>query len=253
MSSISNYAASAAAYNSSVNQVSGEENTSSAKKTKVRGKTVGDPELSEKASKYYEELKKKYSNMDFVLVSRDQKEFAKAQAGNFANPGKMVVLIDEDKIERMAEDENYRKQYEGIIAKGASGISQLGNSLKNTGANVKSFGMQINDNGTASFFAVLEKGTAAQKARIEKKAAEKKEAKKADARKAKKKEQEERLEKSRDGRDKEKIPEEDTVTISASSIYELIKRVGDYMQSSMINSVQTEEEKLVGRHVNFTA
>ena len=27
----------------------------------------------------------------------------------------MVVLIDEEKIERMATDENYRKQYEGTI------------------------------------------------------------------------------------------------------------------------------------------
>ena len=110
MSSISNYVNSAAAYGSSANRVSGEENSSSVKKSKVRGKTIGEPELSDKASKYYEDLKKKYSNMDFVLVSRDQKEFAKAQAGKFANPGKMVVLIDEDKIEKMAEDENYRKQ-----------------------------------------------------------------------------------------------------------------------------------------------
>ncbi|MDE6635076.1 MAG: hypothetical protein K2K09_00525 [Lachnospiraceae bacterium] len=252
MSSVSNYAGNVAAYSSSVNQASAEENTSSAKKTKVRGKTVGNPELSEKGAKYYEELKKKYSNMDFVLVSRDQKEFAKAQAGSFANPGKMVVLIDEDKIEKMAEDENYRKQYEGIIAKAASGISQLGSSLANTGANVKSYGMKINDNGTATLFAVLKKGTSDQKARIEKKAAEKKEAKKAEARKAKKEEREERLEKSRDGKDKGKIPEEDTVTIYASSVEELIKKVGDYMQSSRVDSVQTEEEKLVGQNFNFS-
>ena len=36
------------------------------KKTgKVTGKTVGEPKLSEKAAKYYEQLKKKYANMDF--------------------------------------------------------------------------------------------------------------------------------------------------------------------------------------------
>lgn len=257
MSSVSNYvnsaaAGGAAAYNNSVNQVK-EENTSSVKKTKVRGKTIGEPELSEKASKYYEELKKKYSNMDFILVSRDQKEFAKAQAGSFANPGKMVVLIDEDKIERMAEDENYRKQYEGIIARGASGLSKLGNSLANTGAKVKTFGMQVNDNGTSTLFAVLKKGSDAQKARIEKKAADKREAKKAEARKAKREEREERLERSRGRRDKENVSDEDTVTITASSVEELIKKVGDYMQSSMINDVQTEDEKMVGRNVNFTA
>ena len=158
---------------------------------------MSNPQLSEKASKYYEQLKKKYSNMNFILVSEDQKENAKANAAGYANSNNMVVLIDEDKIERMASDENYRKQYEGIIANAASGISQLASSLSATGANVKGFGMQVNDNGTASYFAVLEKSSAAQKERIEKKAAEKKEAKKAAEKKAEKKKNQERLEKKR--------------------------------------------------------
>ena len=125
-------------------------------KKKVSGQTIGNPQLSEKASKYYEQLKKKYSNMNFILVSEDQKENAKANAAGYANSNNMVVLIDEDKIERMASDENYRKQYEGIIANAASGISQLASSLSATGTNVKGFGMQVNDNGTASYFAVRE-------------------------------------------------------------------------------------------------
>ena len=98
-------------------------------KKKVSGQTIGNPQLSEKASKYYEQLKKKYSNMNFILVSEDQKENAKANAAGYANSNNMVVLIDENKIERMASDENYRKQYEGIIANAASGISQLASSL----------------------------------------------------------------------------------------------------------------------------
>ena len=53
--------------------------------------------------------------MNFILVSEDQKENAKANAAGYANSNNMVVLIDEDKIERMASDENYRKQYEGIL------------------------------------------------------------------------------------------------------------------------------------------
>ena len=35
--------------------------------TKVSGRTVGDVKLSEKAAKFYEEFKSKFSNMDFVL------------------------------------------------------------------------------------------------------------------------------------------------------------------------------------------
>ena len=76
----------------------------------MTGKTIGQPKLSENAKKYYEELKSKYQNMDFILVSNDMKEMAKVNAGSFANPQKMVVLIDEEKIERMATDEQYRKQ-----------------------------------------------------------------------------------------------------------------------------------------------
>lgn len=40
----------------------------------TNGKTIGNPQLSEKAQKYYEQLKKKFSNMDFILVSADKKE-----------------------------------------------------------------------------------------------------------------------------------------------------------------------------------
>ena len=93
------------------------------KKSSVSGKTIGSPKLSEKAARYYEQLKSKYSNMDFILVSADQKEQAKSQAGSYANANKMVVLIDEEKIERMATDENYRKQYEGIIKNATSGCA----------------------------------------------------------------------------------------------------------------------------------
>ena len=49
------------------------------------GNTVGDPKLSDKAAKYYEQLKKKYSDMDFVLVSNDSVDGAEQKAAKFAN------------------------------------------------------------------------------------------------------------------------------------------------------------------------
>ena len=180
--------------------------------------------------------------MDFILVSEDQKETAKAQAGSYANASKTVVLIDEDKIERMAEDENYRKQYEGIIGNAASGLSQLKSSLSTSGADVKGYGMQVNDGGTASFFAVLKKSSNAQKERIEKKKEAAKAEKKAEEKRAKKKEQEERL-KDDDS--------DDTITITASSIEELIKKIEDYTQNEEVNNAQTKEEKAVGQHIDF--
>ncbi len=209
-------------------------------KKKVSGQTIGNPQLSEKASKYYEQLKKKYSNMNFILVSEDQKENAKANAAGYANSNNMVVLIDEDKIERMASDENYRKQYEGIIANAASGISQLASSLSATGTSVKGFGMQVNDNGTASYFAVLEKSSAAQKERIEKKAAEKKK-------------NEERLEKKRkETGDVDDTDDTETVTVTASSIEELLEKIKNQEQLFLSDTVRTPQEKNVGQNVDFS-
>lgn len=213
-------------------------------KKKVSGQTIGNPKLSEKASKYYEQLKKKYSNMNFILVSEDQKENAKANAAGYANSNNMVVLIDEDKIERMASDENYRKQYEGIIANAASGISQLASSLSATGTSVKGFGMQVNDNGTASYFAVLEKSSAAQKERIEKKAAEKKEAKKTAEKKAEKKRKE--------TGDVDDTDDTETVTVTASSIEELLEKIKDQEQLFLSDIVKTPQEKNVGQNVDFS-
>lgn len=250
MSLISDVVSSAQAQ---ANQVKAEDTKNTAKKSNVKGKTVGEPKLSDKASKYYEDLKKKYSNMEFILVSRDQKAFAQSQAASYANPAKMVVLIDEDKIERMAQDENYRKQYEGIIANAASGMSQLAKSLSGN-SSVKGYGMQVNGNGTASFFAVIDKSLAAQRKRIEKTAQEKKEAKKAEEKKAKKKEQQEKLEESRrkDSDKTGKVKDEDTVTVQASSIEELLKKISDVTFESMSDYARTEEEKKIGQSFDFS-
>ena len=100
------------------------EQTQNEKSGSVSGKTIGSPKLSKKAADYYESLKKKYSNMDFILVSEDKKEQAKAQASSYANASKMVVLIDEDKVERMAEDENCKCGKRYFTVKEQSGIQR---------------------------------------------------------------------------------------------------------------------------------
>lgn len=232
--------------------------TSEAKQTKGAtgnyGRTIGEPELSEKAAKYYEQLKKKYGNYDFILVSRDQKENAKANAAKYANGYKTVVLIDEDKIEQMATDEKFRKQYEGILSGAAAQIQQLKTSLQSSGAQVKGFGMQVNDGGTLSFFAVLKKSSAEQKARIEKKAEQKKTEKKAAEKKAAKKEKEERLKDKKSDKvadSKEEAGTEDTVTISAGSIEELLSKIETYNFNTRSDSVQTASERQVGQNFDF--
>ena len=223
--------------------VIGTENSKVSKTNGNYGKTIGNAKLSEEGVKYYQELKKKYSNMDFILVSKEQKANAQANAASYANGNKMVVLIDEEKIERMATDENYRKQYEGIIKNAASGLSQLKSQIESSGQsqNVVGYGMKVNDGGTASFFAVLKKSSADQKARIEKKAVEKKEEKKAE-----KKEKQDKLKEAQQTSD-----DDDTITISAGSIEELIKKINDYTFSMKSDNVQTEAELQVGQHIDF--
>ena len=258
-------------YSSSTYAAANKSDTKSAKKTEAEetkstektressdyGRTIGDPKLSKDAAKYYEKLKKKYGNYDFILVSRDQKENAQANAAKYANNSKTVVLIDEDKIEKMATDENYRKKYENILSGASTQLQQLKTSMEKSGANVKGYGMQVNDGGTASFFAVLKKSSSDQKARIEKnsekKAAEKKAAKKAAEKKAAEKKAEKKAEDSKatDSTKVDDSDDDDTITITASSIEELMKKIEDYSYAQKSDSVQTAQEKLVGQHVDF--
>ena len=223
------------------------ETFSTQKKAGNYGKTIGKPELSEKAAEYYQKLKKKFANMDFILVSNDMKEVAKSQAGSYANPNKMVVLIDEEKLEKMATDEKFRSQYEGIISSAGTKLPQLKASLSNN-SSVKGFGMQINEKGCASFFAVVDKSLAAQKKRIEKNAKKKAEKKKTAEKKEAKKAAEEKLAEKRTEQSK---ANEDLVTVTASSIEELLKKIDNISYYTRSDFVQTEEEKTVGQHIDF--
>lgn len=219
------------------------------KKTKVTsGRTIGQPELSDKGRKYYEQLKKKYANMDFILVSSDMKEMAQANAGKFANPNRMVVLIDEEKIERMAEDEAYRNLYEGKISSAANQLPQLAKTLGNT-SGVKGYGMQVNSNGTTSFFAVIDKSLAAQKERIEKKAEQKAEEKKKDKKAAEKKHAEDvKAQKAEDEKKAAMKDDEDTVTVTASSPEELLRKINDMMFAYRSDHILSDGERQIGQH-----
>lgn len=228
-----------------------DEDAEAVKKVHVSGRTIGNPQLTEKAAKYYEELKRRYGNMDFILVSKDQKEFAKANASKYGNANKMVVLIDEEKIEKMAEDEKFRKQYEGIISRGASGLTQLKSRLAKMGMGVKSCGIRVNDNGAASFFATMDKSFRSQRERLQKKQAEKKAAKKAEEKKTQKEKQQEKLEQSREDR---KVIEDDEgeITFTADSIDELLEKIEnmDYLFSN--DSVRSSQEKQIGQQFDFS-
>ena len=159
------------------------------------GATIGDVQLSDKAKDYLGKLQSKFHNMEFITVSKDMKAQVQANAAAYGNARKQVVLIDEEKLERMATDEDYRNKYEGIIAMSQAKLLEAKNSLASSGAAVKNFGMSVSADGTESFFATVEKSQDLQKERIEKKAEEKRAQKKAAEKRAHKQEQKERIEK----------------------------------------------------------
>lgn len=214
------------------------------------GRTVGDPQLSEEAEKYYNELKKKYGNMEFILVSEDMKAQTHAQAASYANPNRMVVLIDTDKIERMAQDEKYRNMYESVIQNAASRMSLAKTSLGSRADCVKSQGVKVNDGGLSSFFAVVDRTLAIQKKKLEKKAAEKT----AEKKKSAKEMQEKRAERKKETAAEEKRRTEhteDTVTVTASSWEELIEKINRVIDESKESGIRTEEEKNLGQHIDY--
>lgn len=197
--------------------------------------SIGNPKLTDAASKYYEELKAKYGNMEFVLVADDQMETAKTQASNIASDKSMIVLISESELEEMTINEETRTQNEKLIEDAKSQMPEMLEKLKESGTEVKSFGIEIKD-GTVSFFAVLDKAAAAQKERIEAKQEEK------------------RAEKKEDASEKTKQPnhKEDLVTVTAGSVEELIKKLQSVAYEAMADNVQTPQEKMVGQSFDFS-
>lgn len=203
--------------------------------------TVGNPKLSEKASSYYEELKAKHSDVEFVLVSKDQKDVAKEYTSNLVSNKSMIVLISEDEVEQMAIDESLRNKNEKLIDDAKAQMPGLLEELKKSGTEVKSFGMEFNDDGTASYFAVVDKSMAAQKERIEAKQEEKRAEKKADAK-----------ENASDKASLNTGRKEDLVTVSASSMDELIKKIQDTVYAAKADSMMTAQEKMVGQSFDFS-
>lgn len=189
--------------------------------------TLGNPKLSETASNYYEELKSKYGDVEFVLVDKEHLDTAKEYTSSLVTDKSMIVLISEDEIEKMAADGNVRSQNEKLIEDAKTQMPDLLKQLKESGTEVKSFGIEFNKDGTASYFAVVDKSLAAQKERIENNLAEKRAEKQADAK-------------------------ENLSTITASSIEDLVKKIKDVMYEAKADSVITEQEKMVGQNFDFS-
>ena len=221
------------------------------------GFTIGDVQLSDKAKDYLGKLQSKFGNMEFITVSKDMKTAVKQNAAAYGNANKMVVLIDEEKLERMATDESFRKKYEGIIESSQTKMMQAKMGLSSSGSSIKNFGMSVDENGNESFFATVTKLQNTQKKRIKKKAAEKKEQKIKDKKKAEKEAREKRIEKIKEektektkGSDKEDTDEEYEI-IESNSLDELLLKMQTYSYNNAASKVMTETEKNIGTVIDF--
>lgn len=197
--------------------------------------TIGNPKISKTASSYYDELKAKHNDVEFVLVSDNHVDKAKELSSNINTSKSMIVLISESELEQMATDEATRNKNEQLIADAKAQMPGLLEELKKSGTDVKSFGMEFNKDGTTSYFAVVDESLAAQKERIEKQ----QEAKKADAK-------DDASKKVDNSNKPSKLK-----TITANSMDELIKKLQDSLQMAKTDSVLTEQEKMVGQHFDL--
>lgn len=125
-------------------------------KAEVVKNTLGNPKLSEAASNYYEGLKSKHGDVEFVLVDKEHLDSAKEYTSSLVTDKSMIVLISEDEVEKMAADANVRSQNEKLIEDAKAQMPDLLKQLKEAGNDVKSFGIEFNKDGTASYFAFVE-------------------------------------------------------------------------------------------------
>ena len=214
-----------------------ENNAAPAKKSTAADKTNTYDNLSTKAKALLDELKDKYTNMDFFVADFSSDE--EAQSIMSAGTKDFSALFTGDELEKMANDESYKQERLDMINDALEKFKQLKEQLANKetedGQNGASYddivkvGIAFHDDGTVSYFAELEKSTAKQKERIE----DAKDAKKP-AKKEKAADQKETVKKK--------------TKVQASSYEELL----DKLQKVDWNTVKEEATRSVGQKFDLS-
>ena len=162
----------------------------------VTGKDTS--QLSDKAKALLEELQEKYDNMDFFVadVSSD------AEANGIMSQGtkEYSVLIDPETLEKMAEDEDFKNQCLESLEQSRDDITTAMEELGEDAENIESITIQINNDGTTTFFAKLKEASEEQSERIKEQQAKKREEKEEE-----KKEEEKADRKERDMRMSQRV------------------------------------------------
>ena len=199
------------------------------------------PQLSDRAKALLEELKKKYTDMDFMVAEYETEE----EASEYLSRGTKAfsVLIDPKTLEEMATDEEVKEKYLQVMEDSRTQLSDMIEELDDEEEQqIKRVGVSIDRDGTVSYFAELEKTNAKQQERIEKSREEK-------AEKEKKAEKNEKAEKQEEALQKAASDKRKKAFVEADSIEELLEKI----RSFNWDEVQETEVKRMGGKIDFTA
>ena len=221
---------------------------------------IGTPKLSKEASEYYNKLKEKYKDMDFILVSDDMKDKVMNSSVNYATGNKDVVLVDEKTIEKMAKDKDYQKKQEGLIDYARVELDKIKKEVNKGDLKdfVKGFGIKISSNGEMNIFAVMNKSNNIVKTKdiVNKKPLKntsevKNSAKIDEVNRKKSNNANSSNANSSNANSSNANLNTDDVLICSLSFNELIKKMNDKVQEWKADNVVTKEEKNVGQHIDF--
>lgn len=151
-------------YDSAVQGRKGQNKTSgtdSAKKTGAAAKTGSSVQLSSRAKALLQELKKTYSNMDFMVSDYESEEEAASYLSRSTK--EYSVLIDAEELERMASDDEVKNRNLSLLDEAVGQLDEVKDQLGENKDEVLRMGISIGKDGEMSFFAELEKAGERQK------------------------------------------------------------------------------------------
>lgn len=143
-------------------------------KTNGTGKTGSSTQLSDKAKSLLQELKRTYNNMDFIVTDSESEEDAASYLSRSTK--EYSVLINPEELERMAADEDVKKQNMALLDEAVDKLDEVKDQLGDHKDEVARIGISIGKDGQLSYFAELEKVGERQKEFVDKIREDKKEA-----------------------------------------------------------------------------
>lgn len=151
-------------YNNSVNNRRNQSKTSKSGLSRTENSRKADGnnvQLSDRAKALLQELKRTYSNMDFIVADYETEE----EAASYLNRGtkEYSVLIDSEELERMASDDTVKEQNLSILDEATGKLSEMKEQLGDKKDEVVRLGISIGKDGEVSYFAELEKAGERQK------------------------------------------------------------------------------------------